>query len=180
MLLVQVGGSSGIGLSTVKHFLRKGVKPCIADINEKTGRAAQEELKNLGHEVGFVALDITSNESIQAGIKSAADILGVIDFAVNTAGITGPMTPMHELEDDQYYKITRIDMDGCFKFMKYILQYFRAQEPRFIRHDEGVAWEPVYQRGSLVNLASSIATVCQPLLGAYCRFDANVTVVESC
>lgn len=116
-----------------------------------------------------MAIDVTSNESIQAGIKAASEVLGVIDFAVNTAGITGPMLPIHELDDEQYYKITRIDMDGCFKFMKYIIQYFRAQEPRFVRHDEGIAWEPVYQRGSLVNLASSIATVCQPLLGAYCE-----------
>lgn len=79
------------------------------------------------------------------------------------------MVPIHELSDAEYSKITKIDMEGCFKFMKYIIQYFRAQEPRLVRHDEGIAWEPVYQRGSLVNLASSIATVCQPLLSAYCR-----------
>lgn len=83
---LKVGGSSGIGLSTVKHFLRKGVKPCIADINEKTGRAAQEELRKLGHEISFVRIDVTDNESIQAGIKQAAEALGQIDFAVNTAG----------------------------------------------------------------------------------------------
>lgn len=36
--------------------------------------------------MSFVKLDITDNDSVQAGIKEAADALGVIDIAVNTAG----------------------------------------------------------------------------------------------
>jgi len=172
------GGASGIGLSTVKHFLKKGVRVVLADFNEDGGKAVVDDLRKAGQDATFIPVNITTEESITACICKAVEALGVIDIAVNCAGVTGPMYDVHELPEEEYRKIMTVDLDGCWRFSKAMITYFRAQEPRFVRHDKGVAWEPVYQRGSLVNVASSIGSVAQYKLGAYCAAKAGVILLS--
>lgn len=153
----------------MKLFLSKGVRVVFSDYNEKNGLAVQSELHQLGLDAHFVPVNVTNDASIAACITKAAEILGVIDIAVNTAGVTGPQLEGHVLPETEYRKIFDVDMDGCWRFSKAIIPYFRAQEPRLLRHDVGPAWEPVMQRGSLVNVASSIGSLGQYNLAAYCE-----------
>ncbi len=81
---LQVGGTSGIGLSTVKLFLKRGVSVVVADIDEGRGTAVERDLTSRGYTVTFVKASVTDDDSLNNMIAKAASIYGKIDFAVNT------------------------------------------------------------------------------------------------
>ncbi len=169
---LQVGGTSGIGLSTVKLFLKRGVSVVVADIDEGRGTAVERDLTSRGYAVTFVKASVTDDDSLNNMIAKAASIYGKIDFAVNTAGVTGPQVEGHLLKDPDWYKVISTDLEGTWRFSKAIITYFRSQEPRLVRHDVGPYWGPVFQRGSLVNIASSLGSEGKAYLAVYCKFTS--------
>lgn len=75
----------------------------------------------------------------------------------------------HLLEDKDWNFILRTDLEGTWRFNKAIIAFWRSQEPRKVRDDsaKGPMWEPVLQRGSLVNVASSLGSEGKAYLAAY-------------
>lgn len=143
----------------------------IADIDEKNGKAVEEELVAKGLPVTFIKASVSDDASLNSMIAKAVSIYGTIEYAVNTAGITGPSVEAHELEDADWHKVITIDLEGTWRFSKAIIKFWRTQEPRLVRddHEERPEWEPVVQRGSLVNTASSLGSEGKAFLGVYCE-----------
>ena len=57
-VIVVTGGSSGIGLATVKAALAKGAKVVLAARNEKALREIVEPMQVGGSEVDYVVADV--------------------------------------------------------------------------------------------------------------------------
>src|SRR6185295_6776923 len=79
---VVTGGASGLGLATVKQLRAAGVKVAIFDRDEDRGRAAGEETGSL-----FCKVDVTSEESVEAGFADARKANGQERILVCCAGI---------------------------------------------------------------------------------------------
>jgi NAD(P)-dependent dehydrogenase (short-subunit alcohol dehydrogenase family) len=82
---VVTGGGSGIGLATVRRFAAEGASVVVADIDERAGRAAADEVGGL-----FVRTDVTSETEVDALFAAAVDAFGSVDVAFNNAGISPP------------------------------------------------------------------------------------------
>lgn len=80
------GTNGGFGRLTVESLLSKGHKVAATMRNiDSKNKAAADELKALGAFV--VELDVTSDESVNAGVAKAIELLGGLDVVVNNAGI---------------------------------------------------------------------------------------------
>lgn len=80
------GGASGIGKATVLGFARAGARVIGADIDMERGAAVAREAQAEGLAVEFVAIDLSSSDSIR---KCAAEVLARyprLDILVNAAG----------------------------------------------------------------------------------------------
>ena len=77
-----VGGAGGIGGGIAEAFLAEGAKVVIADFNEEVTANRAKEIGSLG-----VAIDVTNEASVKAGVAKATQLLGQIDILVNSAGI---------------------------------------------------------------------------------------------
>lgn len=120
---IVTGGASGIGLATVKAFAEKGAKVVLADFNEQTGKAKEEELKAAGFEVLFVQVDAGNEESVKNLVAKTVETFGKLDIIVNNAGI-GALGEMHELTYEDYHRVIRVNQDGVFFGTKYAVQEF--------------------------------------------------------
>ena len=82
--LFVTGGTSGIGLSTVRLFQLKNAKGIVViDFRPPS----EEILKSFGETVLFVQTDVTSWESLSNAFQSAIDKFGTIDYVYANAGI---------------------------------------------------------------------------------------------
>lgn len=80
------GANGGFGRLTVESLLNKGHKVAATMRNiDSKNKAAADELQALGAFV--VELDVTSDESVNAGVAKAIELLGGLDVVVNNAGI---------------------------------------------------------------------------------------------
>jgi 3-hydroxybutyrate dehydrogenase len=108
---VITGAASGIGKEIARAFRREGAKVVIADLDGAGANATAEEL---GSEDAIgVAMDVTSEPDVEAGMAKAVSAFGRIDVLVSNAGIQ----IVGSVEDFDFAKwklMLAIHLDGAF------------------------------------------------------------------
>jgi len=107
------GAASGIGNEIARQFAREGAAIVIADLNQQASDAAAAEIRKSGGKAVGVAVDVTSEAQVDAGVKAAAQALGNIDILVSNAGIQ-IVHPIEEFSFDEWKKLLAIHLDGAF------------------------------------------------------------------
>ncbi|WP_394262335.1 SDR family oxidoreductase [Trueperella sp.] len=84
-VVVITGAGSGIGRLMAHGAANRGAKAVLVwDLNEAAARAVAEEI---GHEALAQAVDVTSQESVDAAAREALARFGRVDVLINSAGI---------------------------------------------------------------------------------------------
>jgi NAD(P)-dependent dehydrogenase (short-subunit alcohol dehydrogenase family) len=91
---VVTGGASGLGKATATALRAQGVKVALFDRDEERGRASAEELGAL-----FCKVDVTSDDSVDAGFAEARKANGQERILVNCAGIGSAMKTASRSKD---------------------------------------------------------------------------------
>jgi NAD(P)-dependent dehydrogenase (short-subunit alcohol dehydrogenase family) len=78
---VVTGGASGLGAATARLLAAHGVKVAIFDMNAEKGEAVAAELGGV-----FCAVNVTSEESVDAGFAKARAAIGQERILINCAG----------------------------------------------------------------------------------------------
>ena len=78
---VITGAASGIGKEIAPAFHREGAKVVIADLNQVSADATAAELG--GEDAIGVAMDVTSESEVQAGMEKAVPAFGRVDALVS-------------------------------------------------------------------------------------------------
>src|SRR5688500_7029472 len=125
--VLVTGGSSGIGLELARALLREGASVCIAARDPERLAAAKRELGAAGPSLPrAVTMDVTSPESIDAGLKEALAALGGLDLLVNNAGYALPGY-IDELDDKAYVDMMAVNYFGPMRLTRACLPHFIAQ-----------------------------------------------------
>lgn len=136
------GGASGIGKSIAQGLLQHGAKVLIGSRTMDKVEAAVEELSagvdQSGDEirVGGVALDVTSDQSVERAVKKAVDLFGGLDILVNSAGVM-LRKPTFEITADEFNLIHETHVTGTLRCCQAAGHIFREQHS-----------------GAIINLAS--------------------------
>ncbi len=107
------GAASGIGKEIARTFVREGAKVAIADVNQAGADAAAAELDGSERRAIGVAMDVTSEEQVEAGMTKAADTFGRLDVLVSNAGIQF-VAPLDEFPFAKWKQLLAIHLDGAF------------------------------------------------------------------
>ncbi len=109
---VVTGAASGIGKEIAKTYAREGAKVVIADLNQAGADAVAAELGGAGKALG-VAMDVTSEAQVDAGIDKAVATFGRLDVLVSNAGIQ-IVAPTEQFEFAKWKLMLAIHLDGAF------------------------------------------------------------------
>ncbi|PWC50701.1 3-hydroxybutyrate dehydrogenase [Azospirillum sp. TSA6c] len=110
---VITGAASGIGLEIARTFAREGAKIVIADLNQAGADAAAASLDPTEKRALGVAMDVTDEAQVDAGMARAADAFGRIDILVSNAGIQ-TVAPVEQFEFAKWKQLLSIHLDGAF------------------------------------------------------------------
>lgn len=109
---IVTGGAKGIGYAIAKRLLGDGARVAIADIDEKAGKAAEDDLSGFG-EVRFIAADVGDRLSVHNLMASTLDVFGDIDILVNNAGIVHGADFL-DIEEEDFDRVMRVNLKGQF------------------------------------------------------------------
>ena len=110
---IVTGAASGIGRAIAERYAAEGAKVVIADLLLDAANATASEIKAAHGEAMGVAMDVTDEDAVNAGVAAVMAAYGRIDVLVSNAGIQ----IVHPLEDFTYgdwKKMMAIHVDGAF------------------------------------------------------------------
>jgi 3-hydroxybutyrate dehydrogenase len=120
------GSASGIGKEIATTYAREGAKIVIADLNRQAAEATAAELKAGGAQAIGVAVDVTSEEQVNAAVEQAVAAFGGIDILISNAGIQ-IVHPVEEFSFADWKKMLAIHLDGAFLTTRACLKHMYAQ-----------------------------------------------------
>ena len=142
------GAASGIGHGIAKRYVEAGGRVVIADLNLDAATAAARELGGEKTAIA-VAMDVSSEDQVNAGVDKAATTFGTIDILVSNAGIQ-IVHPIEEFPFADWKKIMAIHLDGAFLTTKACVKYMYKQNS-----------------GALIYMGSVHSHEASPLKSAY-------------
>ena len=110
---IVTGAASGIGKEIAFTYAREGGKVVIADMNKVAAQAAADEIKQAGGTAMAVAMDVTSEEQVNAAVAEVVAAYGGVDVLVSNAGIQ-IVHPVEEFPFADWKKMLAIHLDGAF------------------------------------------------------------------
>jgi len=113
-VVIVTGGNGGIGKGIAEGLASAGSDIVVAARNEaKTTDAVKDIKEKYGVRVLGVKMDVSQEESIQAGVKQALDEFGHINILVNNAGVNIRKMP-EEYTVEEWDWILGINLRGAF------------------------------------------------------------------
>ncbi|MEA2934161.1 MAG: hypothetical protein QOD74_807 [Variibacter sp.] len=113
------GAANGIGRAAAQAFSREGADVVLADLSEKGNQETARLVQNAGGRALAVKCDVSKSEDVRAAIEKTVQTFGRLDFAFNNAGGEQPVTPAADLTEEEWDRITDVDLRGVFLCMKY-------------------------------------------------------------
>ena len=147
---IVTGAASGIGKDIAKEFIANGARVAIADLNIDAANATAREFDPTGDRAMGVAMNVTDEAQVDAGIEAVAAKFGGIDILVSNAGIQ-IVAPIEEFTFADWKKLLAIHLDGAFLTTRACLKHMYAQG----------------RGGSVIYMGSVHSKEASPLKGPY-------------
>lgn len=148
------GAARGIGLEFARAYIAEGATVAVADINaEAANRAAQ----SLGPQAIAVQMDVTQQDSIDAGFATAISAMGKLDILINNAALF-TAAPFADITRTDYERLFAVNVAGTL---------FCTQAAARHMIDRGTG-------GTIINMASQAGRRGESLVGVYCATKAAV------
>lgn len=149
-IAIVTGAASGIGLAIARRYVAEGAVVAIADLKEDVAKAAAADLtkQGPGKAIG-IAMDVTSEDQVNAGVAQVVQQFGGVDILVSNAGVQ----IVHRVEDfpfAEWKKLIAIHLDGAFLTAKACLPHMYRKKS-----------------GSLIFMGSVHSKEASPLKSAY-------------
>jgi 3-hydroxybutyrate dehydrogenase len=121
---IVTGAASGIGKEIALTYAREGGKVAIADMNKAAAQAAADEIEASGGTAMAVAMDVTSEEQVDAAVAEVVAAWGGVDVLVSNAGIQ-IVHPIEAFPFAEWKKMLAIHLDGAFLTTKACLPHMQ-------------------------------------------------------
>ncbi len=161
---IVTGGNGGIGLGMARGLAAAGARVVVAARNAEKSRAAVTELARLGPDPLALAVDVASEASVAALVRTALERCARIDVLVNNAGIN-VRKPAHELALEEWHRVLDTNLTSAFLCSKAVYPTMKAGGGGKIINIGsmmslfGASFVPAYgaSKGGMVQLTRSLA-----------------------
>lgn len=138
---IVTGASSGIGEATAELLTNAGYT--VYGTSRKVGQLSRHPFK-------MIALDVSSDESIETALKEVIDKEGRIDLVVNNAGFGVAAGGAEESSMAQTQQIFDVNFFGVVRMIQAVVPYMRKQG-----------------QGRIINIGSILGLIPAPYMATY-------------
>lgn len=152
--VIVTGAANGIGKGIATAYINAGAQVVLADLDEKAGQTLQQAL---GDNAIFVQTDVRKEKDIQHLMTKTLEHFQQIDILINNAGVSR-FTPLHDLTVDAWDDVINTNLRSVFIASKEASKYMK-------------------RGGSIVNIASTRATMSEPNSEAYAATKGGIVAL---
>ena len=168
-VVIMTGGSRGIGLETSKAFAQEGARVVVASIDEQRGKAAVDELTEMGAEAIFTQTDVTQQEQVDRLVFDTLERFGDIHVLVNNAAVHGK-APFWDESEDLWEHLFKVNIMGTVLPSQSVVKHAMKDKGGVIVHvasKAGVVGEPGHaayssSKGAVIALTRAMAVELAP------------------
>lgn len=152
------GAGSGIGETTARHFAREGA--AVALIGRTAGKldVVAEQIDEAGGKAITVVADVSDESAVDAAVKEIVERLGGLDIAFNNAGMLGSLSPIAQMELDEFDAIVGTNLRGVWLMARAEIRAMLASGTK----------------GTIINTSSFVARAASAGSSAYAASKAGV------
>lgn len=154
--ILVTGAASGIGQATVLRLLHEGAVVVAADVAALDKTLDQADDAGGSDRLTTVEMNVGSEESVVAGVRSAVDRMSGLDAVVNAAGMLRA-AHTHQTTLEQWNQIIAINLTGTFLVVREAL-------PSLLKN----------ARSAIVNFSSTSASFAHPYMAAYAASKGGI------
>ena len=119
-IALVTGGAQGIGRAIAEELAAAGAVIVLADVNEAKLAETVAEMKAQGIDASAFTVNVSSQESIEAGAKAILEKFGKVEILVNNAGITRDNL-MLRMKRADWDLVLGINLTGAFLLTQALL-----------------------------------------------------------
>jgi meso-butanediol dehydrogenase/(S,S)-butanediol dehydrogenase/diacetyl reductase len=157
-IIVIIGGSTGIGIATVKQFASSGGKVVFTGIEEKNTIDISDYHKESDVHPEYQKLDITIENDVEDFAAYVNEKYGGCDVLFNNAGILAPNI-LHETPTKEWLYTMNVNVNGMYYASKYFI-------PQMLEKGQGA----IVNTSSMSGLQSDYA---------FCSYNASKGAVAN-
>ena len=161
-VVIVTGAGQGIGEATANRFAKGGASVVVVDVNQSTGNAVADGIRNNGGEASFVLADVSSADDVRAMTEQALAIGDRIDALVNVAGVQGMVADVVELPEEEWHRVMDTNISSVYLCSKYCIPHM------------------VNRGGAIVNVASMQSYFNMPGSSAYAAAKGGIVSLTRC
>jgi NAD(P)-dependent dehydrogenase (short-subunit alcohol dehydrogenase family) len=111
---IVTGAAAGIGRATSLLLAREGAKVAVTDVQDEQGKEVVGEIERHGGAARYWHLDVGDERQVARVMSEVVKAFGEIGVLVNNAGISGVNKPTHEIAEEEWDAVQRINVKGVF------------------------------------------------------------------
>ncbi|NOU85606.1 SDR family NAD(P)-dependent oxidoreductase [Paenibacillus sp. LMG 31460] len=157
-VVVIIGAGGGMGQAVAKALAAEGARLALGSRSEQALEELTSGLVRDGAEAVCKALDVTSEQEVQAFFDMASQTFGHLDVLLNLAGLSIPASIV-EMSVEQYEQSIDVNLKGTFLCSKHFIPHVNTEQGALI-----------------VNIGSMAAKRANPGAPLYCTAKAAVNM----
>jgi 3-oxoacyl-[acyl-carrier protein] reductase len=121
------GSARGIGAAIALELAKAGYTVVVSDLTyDESAEKTLQEIKAAGGNAIFVAIDVSSRESVEKAVKEVVEKLGRIDVLVNSAEITRDAY-LQRMSAEDWDAVIKVNLTGASNCAKAVAPYMIRQ-----------------------------------------------------
>lgn len=123
------GSSKGLGEAAAMALAKVGADVAVCGRNRADIDRVVDRLKATGSRAAGFVLEVTSTDTVQAGVETILDHFGKVDILLNNAG-TNYRVPVLEFPEEEWDRVINTNLKGYYLVAKAVV-------PQMIEHGYG-------------------------------------------
>jgi 3-oxoacyl-[acyl-carrier protein] reductase len=115
---IVTGAGSGFGTGIASAFAQAGARVGVLDLDAE---AAARVVESIGSAALALGADVTDPAAMGSALADFAAWAGDLDIMVNNAGVGLPPTPLESVSDEDFDRVTAVNMRAIYVCSKLII-----------------------------------------------------------